>query len=198
MDLRRNRGGNAAPKWECPRVEDRQTGEPPFAKTQFRNSASGGRIRHPDDPQEPLGHKDVRTTILEIGRAGYFHYGKDAETDYKLDALTEAGALALQLSHQTENLLMKKAVEARPLSGYRIWLRYADGVEGEVDLSRLAGRGVFKAWNDRTVFEGVHVDGSGAVTWNEDIDLCPDALYLRLTGKTVGELFPKLKTPVDA
>ncbi len=32
---------------------------------------------------------------------------------------------------------MKKAVEVRPLSGYRIWLRYADGVEGEVDLSHL-------------------------------------------------------------
>ena len=93
---------------------------------------------------------------------------------------------------------MKKAVEARPLSGYRIWLRFDDGVEGEVDLSHLAGRGVFKAWTDRAVFESVHVDGSGAVTWNEDINLCPDALYLRLTGIAVEELFPRLKTPVDA
>ena len=93
---------------------------------------------------------------------------------------------------------MKKAVEAKPLSGYRIWLRYSDGVEGEVDLSDLAGRGVFKAWTDRKFFEGVHVDKSGAISWNEDIDLCPDALYLRLTGKTAEELFPGLKTPVDA
>ena len=46
--------------------------------------------------------------------------------------------------------------------------------------------------------EGVHVDKSGAISWNEDIDLCPDALYLRLTGKTAEELFPALKTPVDA
>ena len=94
---------------------------------------------------------------------------------------------------------MKKASEVRPLNGYRIWLRYADGVEGEVDLSHLAGRGVFKAWADRRFFEDVHVDESGAVAWGEDIDLCPDALYLRLTGKTADELFPKLKpTPVDA
>ena len=91
---------------------------------------------------------------------------------------------------------MKKAVEARPLSGYRIWPRYADGVEGEVALSHLAGRGVFRAWTDRRVFEGVHVDRNAAATWNEDIDLCPDALYLRLTGEAVEELFPKLKTPV--
>jgi hypothetical protein len=94
---------------------------------------------------------------------------------------------------------MKKATEVKPLEGYRIWLKYADGVEGEVDLSHLAGRGVFKAWTDRKFFEDVHVDGSGAVAWREGIDLCPDALYLRLTGKTADELFPKLKsTPVDA
>jgi hypothetical protein len=97
------------------------------------------------------------------------------------------------------DFMMKKAIEVRPLSGYRIWLRYADGVTGEVDLSHLAGRGVFKVWADRNVFEGVHVDKSGAIAWSEDIDLCPDALYLRLTGKAVDELFPKLKpAPVDA
>ena len=56
-----------------------------------------------------------------------------------------------------------------------------------------------KVWTDRTVFEGVRVDPSGAIAWSEDIDLCPDALYLRLTGKPVDELFPKLKpAPVDA
>lgn len=94
---------------------------------------------------------------------------------------------------------MMKAIEVKPLSGYRIWLRYMDGVTGEVDLSHLAGRGAFKVWTDRKVFESVHVDASGAIAWSRDIDLCPDALYLRLTGKAVEELFPKLKpAPVDA
>ena len=93
---------------------------------------------------------------------------------------------------------MKKAVEVKALNGYRIWLRYADGVEGEVDLTYLAGRGVFKAWTDRKVFESVHVDESGAIAWNEELDLCPDALYLRLTGKDPDELFPALKTSINA
>ena len=94
---------------------------------------------------------------------------------------------------------MKRAIEVRPLSGFRIWLRYDDGVTGEVDLSHLAGRGVFKVWSERKVFESVRVDESGAIAWSPDIDLCPDALYLRLTGKAVDELFPKLKpTPIDA
>ncbi len=39
---------------------------------------------------------------------------------------------------------MKEAVEVMPRAGYRVWLRYGNGVEGEVDLSDLAGRGVFK------------------------------------------------------
>ena len=93
---------------------------------------------------------------------------------------------------------MKKAVEVKALDGYRIWLRFADGVEGEVDLSHLAGRGVFKAWTDRKVFERVQVDRSGAIVWNEELEICPDALYLRLTGKAPEDLFPALKTSVDA
>ena len=94
---------------------------------------------------------------------------------------------------------MKNAVQARPLAGYRLWLKYADGVEGEVDLSDLVGRGVFKAWSDRKVFEAVTVDESGAIVWPGDIDLCPDALYLRLTGKAAEDIFPGLKsTPVHA
>ena len=44
---------------------------------------------------------------------------------------------------------MLKPVEVRALDGYRLWLRYADGTEGEVDLSHLAGKGVFKVWSDR-------------------------------------------------
>jgi hypothetical protein len=86
-----------------------------------------------------------------------------------------------------------KLLETRVLEGYRVWLRYADGVEGEVDLSDLAGRGVFEAWNDRRFFENVRIDESGALAWGSDIDLCPDALYLRLTGRTPEEVFPKLR-----
>ena len=33
-------------------------------------------------------------------------------------------------------------VEVRALEPYRIWLRYDDGVEGELDLSDMAGKGV--------------------------------------------------------
>jgi len=98
-----------------------------------------------------------------------------------------------------ESARLPSAVEVKPRNGYRIWLRYADGVEGELDLSHLAGRGVFKAWAEPGVFDSVHIDRGGAIAWPGDLDLCPDALYLRLTGKTADEVFPQVRTtPVDA
>lgn len=94
---------------------------------------------------------------------------------------------------------MKKAIQASPLDGFNLWLKYADGIEGAVDVSDLAGRGVFEAWSDREVFEAVTVNESGAIVWPGEIDLCPDTLYLRLTGRTAEEIFPGLKrAPVDA
>jgi uncharacterized protein DUF2442 len=85
-------------------------------------------------------------------------------------------------------------VEVRPLANYKIWLRYDDGVEGEVDLSDLAGRGVFEAWNDPAFFRSVRIASHGAVEWGSELDLCPDALYMRLTGKTPEDLFPTLRS----
>jgi len=88
------------------------------------------------------------------------------------------------------------AVKAR--DGYRIWLRYADGVEGEADLSDLAGEGVFTAWLDRAFFENVRVAEGGEIAWGNDIDLCRHALYLRVTGKAPHEVFAGLREEPDA
>ena len=85
---------------------------------------------------------------------------------------------------------MPKPVEVKALPQYRIWLRYDDGVQGEVDLSDVAGRGVFQAWANPAVFGAVRLASHGAIEWSPDLDLCPDAMYLRLTGKAVEEVFP--------
>ena len=91
----------------------------------------------------------------------------------------------------TYELVKLAAVESR--EGYRIWLRYTDGAAGEVDLSDLAGRGAFRAWSDRNLFEAVHLPPYRAVSWPGELDLCADMLYMRLTGKAVEELFPDLR-----
>jgi hypothetical protein len=81
----------------------------------------------------------------------------------------------------------------RSLPNYRLYLEFSDGAKGEVDLSDLRGKGVFEAWNDYGFFQRVHIGPHREIRWNDDIELCADSLYLKLTGKTPEELFPKLR-----
>lgn len=87
---------------------------------------------------------------------------------------------------------MIRPLAVRALPDYRIYLKFSDGTEGEVDLSDLAGQGVFAAWEDENLFNQVHLGDSRQIRWTDELELCPDALYLRLTGKTPEELFPQL------
>ena len=87
---------------------------------------------------------------------------------------------------------MARPVEVKALPNFRIWLRYDDGTTGDVDLSDLVGRGVFNAWHDIGFFNSVKLGSHGAIAWGSDIDLCPDAMYLRLTGKAPEDIFPSL------
>ena len=84
---------------------------------------------------------------------------------------------------------MVRPVEVRPLAPYRIWLRYQDGSEGEVDLSHLAGKGVFTIWEREGVFARVKLGPHGEFEWQDDVELCPDAIYLKLTGKRPEDVF---------
>lgn len=88
---------------------------------------------------------------------------------------------------------MPRPTDVRALPNHRIWLRYDDGVEGEVDLSDLAGRGVFEPLNDVAYCATVHVGSHGAIEWSSSLDLCPDAMYLRLTRKAAEDLFPGIR-----
>ncbi|MFL6195893.1 MAG: DUF2442 domain-containing protein [Thermoanaerobaculia bacterium] len=79
---------------------------------------------------------------------------------------------------------MVRPIVIKALPQFRIWLRFEDGVEGTVDLSYLAGRGVFSLWNEPSAFQNVHLGSHGELTWGGEVDLCPDSLYLKLTGKS--------------
>ena len=73
---------------------------------------------------------------------------------------------------------MHRIVAVQPLAQYRVWVRFSDGVEGEVNLSELVGKGVFALWNDPAQFAKVSIDPqSHTLTWPGGIDICPDTLY---------------------
>ncbi|RLD06363.1 MAG: DUF2442 domain-containing protein [Chloroflexi bacterium] len=84
---------------------------------------------------------------------------------------------------------MYKPISVKPLPEYRLWLEYSDGISGEVDLSHLAGKGVFSYWDDYANFEKVYIGESREIAWSDKIDLCPDALYMKIVGKSAEELF---------
>jgi hypothetical protein len=86
-----------------------------------------------------------------------------------------------------------KIVFVKPTSKFAIEVGFEDGKCGVVNLGDLAGRGVFRAWLEEGVFERVKVTEVGALEWPGELDLCPDAIYLRLTGKSPEEIFPALK-----
>ncbi|MEK7995439.1 MAG: DUF2442 domain-containing protein [Planctomycetota bacterium] len=79
------------------------------------------------------------------------------------------------------------------LDDYRVDLCFADGTRGVVDLSDLAGRGVFKTWQDYAQFRKVKVGETGELVWPSGVDLCADSLYFKVTGKRPEEEFPALR-----
>jgi len=90
-------------------------------------------------------------------------------------------------------MFMVEILEAQPLADYIIRLKFADGVTGEVDLSHLAGKGVFTFWNHYENFTNVSVINGRWLAWSDEIDLDADSLYLKLTGKLPEDLFPVLR-----
>ena len=89
--------------------------------------------------------------------------------------------------------VMVRPVLVRPLPNYHIYLEFSDGAKGEVDLSDLVGKGVFQICNDYSLFQRVYVGSERRIQWEDYVELCPDSLYLKLTGKTPEELFPILR-----
>ena len=143
-------------------------------------------------PGRALGFVMEWATLHQQELRDAWERSRRGESPAEIAPLDAAGDGQLDLVGFPESdLLQPVAVE--PREGYRIWLRYADGVEGEVDLSHLVGKGVFAAWRDRAFFERVRIGAGRTIAWNEEIDLCPDALYLRLTEKRPEDLFPALK-----
>jgi len=92
---------------------------------------------------------------------------------------------------------MPVVTAVKALEDYRLWVRFSDGVEGIVDLAKFAGRGVFALWNDPNEFARVRIGPGGEIAWGEQIDMCPDGIYLEVTGQKPEELFPTLQETVQ-
>ena len=91
---------------------------------------------------------------------------------------------------------MIRPTKVKALDHYKIWIEFEDGVSGEADLGRLAGKGIFKAWDDRELFASVRIDFPyRTIVWGDSdiLELCTDTFYLELTGMKWGDLVATLE-----
>ncbi|HSK80608.1 MAG TPA: DUF2442 domain-containing protein [Thermoanaerobaculia bacterium] len=83
--------------------------------------------------------------------------------------------------------MLRDIVEARAAGGHRLYLRFEDGVDGEIDLGMLVEfKGVFEPLRDPEEVSRVRVDPeTGTICWPNGADLDPDVLYAEITGKPI-------------
>ena len=65
-----------------------------------------------------------------------------------------------------------------PVGGYKLRLRFEDGLEGEIDLSDFSRNGVFAPLADPEYFRRVRMDHEiGTIVWPNGADIAPETLH---------------------
>ena len=90
---------------------------------------------------------------------------------------------------KTSTIIIAKPIDVKALDDYTIFVCFSDGVQGSVNLKHLAHTGIFHEWDKNNLFGQVYIDDYGAIAWNDDIDICPDNVYLQLKGLTFEQLY---------
>jgi hypothetical protein len=77
--------------------------------------------------------------------------------------------------------MLPKLIEAQYRGEYRVLLKFAHGVEGEVDLERELWGEVFQPLRDKTRFAEFTLDKElETLVWPNGADFAPEVLYQRL------------------
>ncbi len=83
--------------------------------------------------------------------------------------------------------MLKDIIEVKPLENYRLYLRFEDDVEGEINIAGLIDFvGVFAPLRNHEYFIQVRVNPElGTICWPNQADLDPDVLYSIVTGQPI-------------
>src|SRR5436190_15726983 len=74
---------------------------------------------------------------------------------------------------------LARVTAARHVRAHVLWLRFEDGLEGEVDLEHGLRGQLFEPLRDPAMFAQVSV-AHGTVTWANGADWAPETLYEQL------------------
>lgn len=76
---------------------------------------------------------------------------------------------------------MVDVIEVRHIRDYVLWLKFEDGSEGEVDLSKSLRGPVFEPLRNIDYFNQVRVDPElGTIVWPNGADIAPETLHERV------------------
>jgi hypothetical protein len=83
--------------------------------------------------------------------------------------------------------MLKDIVEVKHLGKYRLYIRFEDGIEGEVKVDELIKfEGIFSSLRDTKTFAQVCVHSElGTIYWPNGADLDPDVLYSKVTSQPI-------------
>ena len=79
------------------------------------------------------------------------------------------------------NNMFPKLRKAKYRGDYRVWLRFADGVEGEIDLKDELWGEMFEPLRDKSMFSEFSLDKElHTIVWSNGADFAPEFLYHKL------------------
>jgi Protein of unknown function (DUF2442) len=74
--------------------------------------------------------------------------------------------------------MIPRVIDARHAGGYRVWLRFADGLTGEIDLESELWGEVFEPLKDVAEFAKLRADPElDTIVWPNGADFAPEFLY---------------------
>ena len=87
---------------------------------------------------------------------------------------------------------MVRIETVQPLAGYRLKIRFSDGLEAIYPVEPERRGGVFLKLLDPNAFNAVTINPDfGCVEWPGGLDLCPDTMHRQLSGAESGVLLPE-------
>lgn len=90
---------------------------------------------------------------------------------------------------------MPRLISVKPNDSLRIFIRYEDGVEGQVDLSKTIERNGFYKLKDNFEFSKIFYDeNTDELCWPCGVRMCTNALYRQVS---LLSLMGRLKISID-
>jgi hypothetical protein len=91
------------------------------------------------------------------------------------------GAAAIENRVSGVVLMLPRIVAVRYVADYRLWIRFNDGVEGEVNLDTELTGPVFEPLRDVAEFQRLRLDSDlRTIVWPNGADLAPEFLRSKL------------------